>query len=109
MSDKLRITHVDCSASPHVKVYSQMTESYHYGLSDGNGGHTANCPGDTCANGKVQIDVHQGVPGTPVDMTWNGGTSRWEYTGGCSSGDTIDVTSSWDGGTYTGSVSTTAP
>jgi hypothetical protein len=106
MPDKVRITDVDCSATPNVQVYSQLTEDYHTGLSDGNYGFAANCPGASCTKGKVEVSIDGGVM---TDMTWNGTSHRWEYNGGCSSGNTIDAQSTFNSSIYSAPQWLSAP
>jgi hypothetical protein len=106
MPDKVRITDVDCSATPNVQVYSQLTEDYHAGLSDGNNGFAANCPGASCTKGKVQVSIDGGVM---TDMTWNPTSHRWEYNGGCSSGNTIDAQSTFNSSIYSAPQWLSAP
>ena len=86
--DKVRINSVDCAASPTVVASTNLTEDHYLG-STGAGSVTVNING--AGN---------------VNMTWNGGTSRWESTDACSAGNSVVVTSNLSAG---GSASTTAP
>ena len=74
---------------------------------DGGGGDNNASTGENWSDDTIPAAVDDIVLGSASskDMTWNGGTSRWEYDG-CASGNAIDVTSNLGTG---GSASTTAP
>ncbi|MBU0673893.1 MAG: hypothetical protein KJ950_04550 [Proteobacteria bacterium] len=88
ITDEIRITSVDCGTGA-IAAYTKLTEDYHLGSQ---------------AAGTVKVQINGG---TVQSMTYNSGAKRWEYTGSCSTGNIILVTSTLGDGLGTASI--TAP